>query len=449
MQSSQMEVASRPDLIGTLPVADLRTSIATTRTNAARHMPLSREESLREAVLLCFSSSYLRSIDLLRTLSPPEWRRLLIWLDASGLALYFLDRITRLGVHTALPGDVIDRLGHNLEENRQRTQGLIGHSIELQYAFQSAGLCYAVMKGLSLYPQSVPNLELRHQFDIDFLVAESSAAMARQILERHGYTLYAISGKSWEFKTGQTPHVSAKDLYRDLPYRGVELHLEPFIPNQRMRLQRRVFREICAIPMAVLSPIDLFLGQAMHVFKDICSPFLRASHLLEFYRHVLALYEDADFWNELRARAQEDRRACYGIGVATYLAASVLGNFAPPALTSWTVDQLPAPIRLWLDLYGRRSVLQLPPGTKLHLLLRQELEVAGLAPHKTTEATLLPSRFPPAVIQATHGESSSMRLARYRVQMRFLASRLRFHVIEGFRFGMESRRWRRVRNRLS
>jgi hypothetical protein len=407
---------------------------------------LSRDRRIREAAFRCFSEA--DSYSFVHTLTAKDCKRFLHWLDVSGLALYFLDRMTQRGQRGSLPAAVVSRLERNQEENRQRTQGLIDESIRLQQDFQSANLSYAVMKGVSLYPMSVPRPELRHQFDLDFLIADSYAPAARQILERHGYTLFAISGKSWEFKKGQTPRVAAKDLYRDLPYRGVELHLEVSAPGAPARLPGVVSREIYGLVMPVLSPVDLFLGQAFHASKDISGSFLRASHLLEFYRHVLARREDISFWEELRQHACEDRRACLAIGMVTYLITSVWGDFAPRALTSWTVDQLPAPIRLWLDLYGQAAIFQVPPGTKRYLRLRQEMDRALGVSGRSSSLAVLSFGLPHAVIQGAPGERLSTRLARYRVQIRFLTSRLRFHFIEGLRFVVESRRWRRLRSNL-
>ena len=413
-----------------------------------RSQRLSREQLAREAILLTFSNAIPLRIDQLSRLTSAEWRRLLSWLDVSGLALYFLDRLMELELHGALPDEVISRLLENLEDNRQRTWGMIHESVAIQREFQAAGLSYAVMKGISFYPCSVPHPELRHQFDLDYLIAEECAPVARQILEHMGYRLQAMFGGCWEFKKGETPNVSAKDLYKDLPYRGVELHLEPAVSEQTSLLSRVIERRMYDITMPVFSPVDLFLGQALHALKDLCSSFSRASHLLEFYRHVLTWRDDKEFWYDLRRQAVNDRKARFAIGTVTYLITSVWGDFAPEALTTWTVDSLPSGVRLWVDRYGRSGALNRPPGTKIYLLLQKELDAEGVSAKKTVKTSLLPTQLPPPVIRALPGESLPRRLGRYRVQLRFFASRMRFHVVEGIRFALESYRWRQLRNRL-
>jgi len=432
-----MHVLEAPHAAG---ISDSGTTIGL--DDPVRSEPLRRDQCVREAVLRCFSESHSRSF--VDVFAAKEWEMLLRWLDVSGLALYFLDRMTEIGQRSSLPGFVASRLQRCLDENRQRTLGLLEESANLQHEFRLADLSYAVMKGISFHPVVVPRPELRHQFDLDFLIASSNATAARQILERHGYTLFAVSGTCWEFKKGQTPHVAAKDLYRDLPYRGVELHLDSDTAVRPTRLGRAVFREIHGAMMPVLSPVDLLLGQMVHASKDIASPFFRASHLLEVYRHVLARRGDDDFWQELRVSVAEDQRACLLIGIAIYLATSIWGDFAPSALTSWTMEKLPPAIRLWLDLYGRTAAVQLPPGSKRYLWLLHEMDIAVGKPVGSSRSFSF-LRMPRAVIQAAPGETLSTRAARYRVQVRFLVSRVRFHFIEGLRFVIESRRWRRLR----
>jgi hypothetical protein len=428
-------------------------SVSATSTSvrgAPRQAPrVSREYQIHEAVLLSFSDTVPDRIELLTRLSLREWRKLLYWLDVSGLALYLLDRFVQLGLSDVLPRSIVDNLQQKMTDNTQRTCGMADESVAIQLEFQKAGLCYAVMKGVSLSPSSVPRPELRHQFDLDYFIAEMSAREARLILERRGYRLYAISGKTWEFKINETPTISMKDLYRDLPYRSVELHLDADTADHGSRLERIQYRKMHGIAMPMFSPVDIFLGQAMHAFKDICSEFSRTAHLLEVYRHVLTRRDEKVFWRELRVRGEGDRKTCLGIGVVIYLIASIMGNFAPEALTLWTVDVLPSSARLWVDLYGRRTALGKHPGTKLYLLLQKELESAGVSGKRPAKKSLWPSRLPPAVIQGAPDEALSTRLARYRVQGRFIFSRLRFHIVEGFRYRLESYRWRRHLDRIS
>src|SRR5665213_2159624 len=218
-----------------------------------------------------------------------------------------------------LPPGVLTRLKQNLRDNVERTRGMIAESVALQQEFQKACLSYATLKGFSLCPSSVPKPELRHQFDLDFLIAEKNIFEARGILERRGYRLYTISGRSWEFKINEKPVISMEDLYKDLPGRSVELHVEANTPGRSSLLERLETREFHGIDMPVLSPVDLFLGQGLHAYKHICSEFSRTAHLLEFRRHVLVRRDDEAFWHELQSTAKENPRASLGLGVVTLL----------------------------------------------------------------------------------------------------------------------------------
>lgn len=410
---------------------------------------LSREQQLREAALLAFCDPQPDECSRLRHLSGAEWQQLLRWLDTSGIALYFLDRLTELGLCDMLPADVLARLQQNLAENTVRTQGMIAEAAAINRAFQNAGLCYAALKGFSLWPCSVPKPELRSQLDLDFLVSETSAPDARRILEKRGYHLRAISGRSWEFKTNEVPARSLKDLYKDLPYRSAELHIESNAAGSASILARLERRCFCGIFMPVLSPVDLFLGQGMHLFKHVCSEFFRTAHLLEFRRHVMARRDDRTFWEQLQSRAEGNPRAPVALGVITLLTTRVMGDFAPEALTTWTVERVPAAARLWVALYGERSVFASFPGSKLYLLLQKELAVSGIPPKRSLRRALLPVSLPPLIAHATENETPAARLRRYRNQLDFVLFRLRFHSVEGMRYLRESLRWRQHVNGLA
>lgn len=448
--SSQSLVS--PDDSSSLPISSaLYPYPAETSLDIAHNtmMRLTREQQIKRAVFRSFGDLNPAEIDQLRHLSSRGWRKLLSWMNISGLALYFFDRSVQLGFRDAIPPEIIDRLQQSVDDNTKRTHGMIAESIAIQREFQKNSLSYAVMKGISLSPSSVPRPELRHQFDLDYLIAEEDAPAARRILEQRGYRLYAISGKSWEFKINETPNITIKDLYKNLPYRAVELHLETNALGHDSRLGQMMHREMFGIMMPVFSPVDLFLGQAMHAFKDVCSAFSRTSHLLEFYRHILNRRDDDTFWRELRSRVGQDRKACFGLGVVTRLTTSIMGDFAPVTLTEWTADALPPAARLWVDLYGHRTAFGKHPGTKFYLFLQRELEASGMVRTRPIIQSLLPSSLPPLVVRSSSGETLRIRISRYRLQARYLFSRLRFHIVEGIRYAMESHRWRKFRKQLS
>lgn len=416
--------------------------------NGAATQTIRGELSLRQTALLLFCEPVPRQCFQLQNLSGRQWRSLLYWLDISGLALYFLDRIEELQWTESMPPSVLARLRKNLADNTERIHGMIAESVAIQQGFQEAHLSYANLKGLSLWPSSVPRPELRSQCDLDFLLAEEDAPAARRVLEQRGYRLYVISGRSWEFKLNERPGGSLKSMYKGSPSHIVELHVEPRIPGRSSPLERVEWRELHGCAMPVLTPVDLFLGQGLHAYKHVCSEFSRVAHLLEFRRHILARREDRAFWSELQATAGGSPRACLGLGVVTLLIAHIMGDFAPQELTDWTADRLPRSARLWVDRYGRRAVFKNFPGSKLYLMLQKELETAGVPAKRSLQQILLPVRLPPPVIRAFPNETLAVRLGRYRTQLHFIFLRLRFHVVEGLCYAWESRRWRRQISRF-
>ncbi len=95
------------------------------------------------------------------SLSQGSGGKLLRWLDTSGLALYFLDRMTQLALCDMLPPEMLSRLRQNLSDNTVRTYGMMAEQTDIQRGFQSAAISYAVLKGFSLWPSSLPRPELR------------------------------------------------------------------------------------------------------------------------------------------------------------------------------------------------------------------------------------------------------------------------------------------------
>jgi len=404
---------------------------------------------LREAALLLFCDPPPVECSRLAHLSAREWNALLRWLDTSGLALYLLDRLRELNRTELLPSQVLNRLTRNLEDNSKRIGFMIAESAAIQFAFQQAGVAYAVLKGFSLWPVSVPRLELRSQLDMDFLVAEEDANEAREILEAAGYRLRANDGRNLDFRVNEGKSTSLKNMYEAGRVRSAELHIESVAAGQTSLLSRTEKLLFHGFAMPVLPPVDLFLGQGMHLYKHLCSQFVRAAHLIEFRRHVVARREDFAFWKELRLRFSANPQVGIRLGVVVLLLTRVMGRFAPEELTGWTVDRLPSAVRLWVDRYGHRIALASFPGSKLYLLLERELEGSGLPARRSLRHALLPRRLPQSIAHAEPGETLRGRLGRHLRQLQFNLFRLRFSFWEGLRYLYESRRWKRMRDRLT
>ena len=388
---------------------------------------------------LCAPQSNLAALE---GLSARSWQQQLDWLDTSGLALYLFGTLRNFDKQSLLPPEVQERWTRNLIDNTARMEQLADEAHDIHRAFQRRGVRYTTLKGFSLYPVSVPNLELRSQLDLDFLVEERDAKIAKELLEVRGYTLRAVSGRSLEFKRNENATMTLRDLYKPLPYRSVELHLES-ITSPRPLLPRVQWQRFRQIDMPVLHPSDLFLGQGLHLFKHICSEFFRVAHVVEFRRHILARYSDDAFWREVRTAVADDPRATNGLGVAIGLVTHVTGDFAPSDIISWTSSALSSGVRRWIEQFGTRVTLGNFPGSKLYLLLQQELSSQSVPSRRTVRASLIPSNLPPRIVHATKDETVHGMLKRHQRQVSFIFFRLRFHLQEGARYLYEAWRWKR------
>lgn len=440
LSQSDTETCCEPD--GPQSTDDFAFCFARFSTGESQRARLTGPLQTRLALLRLFSEPIPRECLRLWLLSPREWGQALHWLDVSGLALYFLARVLEKHLDPMLPRTVLHRLRQNLADNTLRTSWMLAESMAIQREFQRSGFLYAVLKGFSLWPHSVPRLELRSQLDLDYLIAERDAFGARRQIEAHGYRLRAISGRSWEFDTDAPPS-SLAELYRPSPNRSLELHLES--PNAASAVLAQLdYVRFHGMSVPVLAPPDLFLGQGLHLYKHVCSEFYRPAHLLEFRRHVLARSGDPSFWEQVRERGECSVRARLALGLVTLLVERTMGPFAPEQLTSWTVDRLPFRLRAWVDRYGIRSAVMGQPGSKLYLLLQQEMEALGIGSRRTIQQSLLPRRLPPAIVHAAPHETLSARVRRNFFQCRFILYRLRFHCVAGLGYLREALVWRRI-----
>jgi len=409
----------------------------------------SRPLRLKEAVIASFWEPAPCMRARFAEFSIADWQRIMDWLDVSGLALYLHDRLRSLGLMDCLPSAILWRLRRSLAENRERTDSLFDEAISLCKSLQEQGISFALLKGITLPSESVPDPALRCQADLDILIRESDGPRARCCLRAHGYELDDISGSTWEFKAGTTGLSTLKDIYRVRPERAIDLHLlqERARTHDSApltdRLDRAKIRSIQGVLFPALSPPDIFVQQAVHIFKHMCSEHTRASWVLEFWRHISARRHDKTFWCQVEDVALREPQADLAIGAAVLLTSFVFGPCAPEQLAHWSLDRLPPAVCLWIQMYGRHILLSDNPRSKLYLLLLRQLRPDTPAERTTRRRLVLPIHMPQRVTRGGKNERFASRLLRYSAQARFVFLRLRFHTAEGLRFGFESIRWHR------
>ena len=385
-----------------------------------------------EAVVAAFHDPAEMSAERLSRFTARDWQRSYHWLDASGMALYFLDRVESLRIENALPAATLERLRGNLADNRQRSSTMLVEFASLNQAFQRAGLVYANLKGFSLSPESCPRPELRCQLDFDFLIDGTQLDLARNIL----------------IKAGSDELTSIADHYKWRPQRCVELHFASSGPPTHLlfrdsRLERRTRHSWGGVTFPALAPADQFIAQALHIFKHLCTPCTRLSWLLEYQHHVAVRYQDQAFWQEVRKHAGSDAHTSIALGLATLLSFRIFGGKAPAQLEEWTSARLPAAVKLWADHYGREAILADFPGTKLYLLLQDELRGNDESWKQTKRRRLMPLRLAPRIVSVSTDDNVWKRMRSELFQIRFLLFRLRFHVVEGVHYLVEASRWKR------
>jgi hypothetical protein len=376
-----------------------------------------------------------------------DWRRSLHWLDASGLALYFWSRVNFLGLANNISPEIARALDTRLRDNKHRTAKLFEEFECINRAFQGVGLQYANLKGFTLVPDYCPDPSLRCQFDLDFMMSSMDAPVCCEILNGFGYVQTGKRDEVLEFKAGMEQACSIEDLYKPRIQRAVEVHLIPKAPSATRsngplaRLQTQAWN---GFVFPALSDVDKFLWQARHLLRHVMSEWTRISWLLEFTTFVTAHRDDTEFWQHVRQQAANSDEDALAVGIAVWLATIAFGEFAPPALTGWSSDVLPEPMRLWLKYYGKRVLLADFPGTKLYLIVERELS-KGNDFRKIHWGKVLPLHRPPRVTYPSGGSVPWSIRASFS-EMQFMLFRTRFHIAEGTRYLIEVQRWKRIMN---
>jgi hypothetical protein len=297
--------------------------------------------------------------DTLARVSEADWEPLLEIADEARLTLPLGVRREKL-----LPDAIRRRIHRNLADNAWRFANSIAAHREIGDAFDRSGVPFLVLKGLSHFPLFCDDLRLRQQYDIDLYCPAAAIEAARGALAKLGYEPVR---RDAEPRTDHLPTLVRKtgwrwrgDYYDPAMPLNVELHfrfwdalMEGFpVAGAEGFWERRGARAVGHIQIPALAWEDTVRYAAWHIARLL---------------HATA--DDDAFWLGWRSGSPDGRLA---EAIAARLACECFGCRLHPDVRA-VVDNLPARVQRWFDLFAISPLLGAARPNKdellLHLLL--------------------------------------------------------------------------------
>jgi hypothetical protein len=415
---------------------------------------------LAEAIVgfLSFSDEACNRVSQLGKFSERDWDRAVPWLDDTGLALYFLQKLKDAGVASVVPAMVLSGLEKRFTANQKRVAHMARQFEFLNARFRDSGVRYAVVKGVSLVPQFCPDASLRHQGDFDYLIDDQSLPMAQRVLGEAGYGLTSLyPGPEFTFLMPSmgTPPANEEVYEAHAPY-AVELHLDLWNADKyKVALPRPLFLvdnvrtyQWGGVAFPVLSDEDAFLGQVLHAFHHLFDYWIRMSSLLEIGYFLSRRASDVSLWNQIEQRVGESTVLSEFIVVVTELVAKLFAAPIPPTVRVWG-QRIRHATRVWIENYARQWVFgevpvyqfRLFPRAKLVLFLQKQYIGDASARKDFARRRLLVSTRLLRIARTIRDEPFTVLKAGWWKRER-LGRRAIFHTLSGFRYLCEIPRWR-------
>ena len=406
---------------------------------------------------LSFSSDAKQNIEGLRNFRQRDWKRVLRWLDDSGLALYFLQKLKSTIATDTVPTWVISCLEQRFTANGQRVGEMAYRFDALNRKFNDAGVRYVVLKGLSLIPDYCPDAHLRHQGDFDYLVDDESLPMAQMVVVEAGYSpkLSISSQESIYLMPGQESASRGPEQYSAGAPHAVELHLDiwdsdahrlPSMPSVFSVNQSRI-HEWNGLAFPVLTDEDSFLLQVLHACHHLFTYWIRMSCFFEIGFFLNRRASDTSLWNRVEQRVGDNLMLREFVVVITELAAKLFAAPIPLLVRTWSEGIRPA-TRVWIENYAQHCAfcvvpayeLCLFPRAKLVLFLQQQYQVACVQKHSVRNRLIKFSRLSRMASSIKDKPSLVLNAGWWKRQL-FIRRSL-FHSLAGLRYLCEIPRWR-------
>lgn len=381
------------------------------------------------------------------------------WLDDSGLALYFLNKLKDTNRTNSVPASIMLRLEQNFTANQQRVSDLGRQFAFLNKKFDQAGIQYAVLKGFSLVPQFCTDSNLRHQSDFDYLIGEQSLRAAQQVLAGCGYEpKRSLSRQEFGFVLpGTAEPTRGCDQYFAETTHEVELHLDiwdsvlhglPSMPKLFL-VERATIQHWRGFRFPALSDEDAFLLQVLHASQHLFTYWIRMSCFFEIAYFFRRRSSDACLWDRIEQRVDDNVILREFVVVVSELAAGLFATDTPPLIRAWGSTIRPAS-RVWIENYGRQwAFSEVPnhrfslfPTSKLVLFLHEQYRDACVQTEVVRKRMLPTSRFSRMAKSIRHDPSLLVSADWWNQQA--LIQRSLFHALAGLRYLCEIPRWRRL-----
>jgi Uncharacterised nucleotidyltransferase len=313
-----------------------------------------------------------------------EWTRALAWLDLSGLALYFWQRMKSINAEEALPHYVQTQLGKSFEQNCARVAATEKEFMNLSKLFEDGGVEHAVLKGLALVPDYCPDPTLRTQYDHDYLLRPDSLKRAEDFLQSAGYVRKNPSEDHpivyFQPVPVVDPFAESLGLYSVGLRRPIELHLKLWDSAEEkidLRLPEDFLDRVCRRPWRdseypALADEDSLVFQVLHAFRHMLRNWSRLSVFLEISYFLKRQASDSDFWLRYRDRIRNLRWVPEASVLVFSLAKKLFGPSVPTEIEALVPSRFSALVDLWIERYGQRAALANFRNDKCSLLLHGE-----------------------------------------------------------------------------
>lgn len=331
----------------------------------------------------------------LQRLDSAEWDALLQWCGPRQLVL-MLPHVCA----EALPPAIRLRIEKCQKRYSVRFSRLKQQLVAITRALDSAGIEFALLKGLSHSPALTANPLLRAQGDIDLWIPGLAVYKGEALLRRMGYV---------PFDSAKSRHLSPMRLPSNWSWRGdlfdpempvsVELHYELWssaaerIPVTGLAefWSRRVQRDFGGATAAVLCDEDLLGFAALHLLLHVLHGEFPAQRAWEIGNFLNARSGGDEFWTSWRA---SHPKSLSRLEAVVFELVRKWFACALPDLVEQEIKMLPRRVTAWLEASALSPVLHSFRANKdeigLHLALvppadRAAIVIRRLFPLRGTE----------------------------------------------------------------